>query len=134
MGGHNAWRKRVKNGLLAKEGGGGAICRHRPRLGARGKDILLNRKGNIGGGPNKKKKNRDRKQKADQQLKSLGNGGNVVDDDCCAVGVNEEDADATSIVTNIVSHRRKVFIIAGAMIAATFAFLVHRALHTVSRF
>jgi hypothetical protein len=60
MGGHNAWRKRVKNGLLAKEGGGGAICRHRPRLGRRGKDLILNRKGYIGGGSNKKKKMRER--------------------------------------------------------------------------
>lgn len=61
MGGHNAWRKRVKNGLLAKEGGGGAICRHRPRLGRRGKDLILNRKGHILGGSNKKKKIRERR-------------------------------------------------------------------------
>ena len=54
MGGHNAWRKRVKRGELAKQGGG-AICRHRPRLGRRGKDLILNRKGHILGGPNKKK-------------------------------------------------------------------------------
>lgn len=57
MGGHSAWKKRVKNGELAKQGGG-AICRHRPRLGRRGKDIEKNKKGNILGGPNKKKKKR----------------------------------------------------------------------------
>lgn len=60
MGGHSAWRKRVANGELAKQGGG-AICRHRPRLGRRGKDIEKNKKGNIGGGPNKKKKKSNRK-------------------------------------------------------------------------
>lgn len=57
MGGHAAWRKRVQNGELAKQAGG-AICRHRPRLGRRGKDIEKNKKGNILGGPNKKKKNK----------------------------------------------------------------------------
>jgi len=36
MGGHSAWRKRVSLGLLAKEGGGGAIARHRPRFGRMG--------------------------------------------------------------------------------------------------
>mmetsp|Transcript_14521 Transcript_14521/g.17667 ORF Transcript_14521/g.17667 Transcript_14521/m.17667 type:complete len:127 (+) Transcript_14521:334-714(+) len=57
MGGHSAWRKRVKNGELAKQGGG-AICRHRPHLGRKGKEMKKNRKGNILGGPNKKKKNK----------------------------------------------------------------------------
>ena len=57
MGGHSAWRKRLKAGLLAK-GAGGAICRHRPHLGRKGKDIEKGKKGNIRGGPNKKKKNR----------------------------------------------------------------------------
>ncbi len=61
MGGHSAWRKRIKRGLLAKEGGGGAICRHHPRLGRRGKDLILNRKGYIKGGSNKKKKIRERR-------------------------------------------------------------------------
>ena len=53
MGGHAAWRKRVKNGDLAK-GSGGAICRHRPHFN-RGKPIL--KKGQLrGGNPKKKKK------------------------------------------------------------------------------
>ena len=56
MGGHSAWRKRLKSGLLAKQGGG-AICRHRPHLGRKGKEIEKNKKGNILGGPRKKKKN-----------------------------------------------------------------------------
>ena len=59
MGGHSAWRKRVASGEPAK-GCGGAILRHRPRLGRRGKDLALNRKGNIAGGnPKKKKKSRN---------------------------------------------------------------------------
>eukprot|EP00979_Chaetoceros_neogracilis_P018880 scaffold11383_cov287-Chaetoceros_neogracile.AAC.1 len=41
-----AWKRRVQQGLLAKDGGG-AICRHHPRLGRRGKDLILNRKGHI---------------------------------------------------------------------------------------
>jgi hypothetical protein len=44
-----AWKRRVQQGLLAKDGGG-AICRHHPRLGRRGKDLILNRKGHILGG------------------------------------------------------------------------------------
>ena len=55
MGGHAACRKRVASGETAK-GSGGAILRHRPRLGRRGKDLALNRKGNIAGGNPKKKK------------------------------------------------------------------------------
>lgn len=55
MGGHTAWRKRVAEGELAK-GSGGAILRHRPRLGRKGKDLILNRKGHIGGGNPKKTK------------------------------------------------------------------------------
>ena len=54
MGGHSAWRKRVARSELAK-GSGGAILRHRPRLGRRGGDLKLNRLGNIGGRPNPKK-------------------------------------------------------------------------------
>jgi hypothetical protein len=54
MGGHSAWRKRVAEGGLAKEGTGGAIARHRPRWGRKGKDLKLNRKGNIAGGNPKK--------------------------------------------------------------------------------
>lgn len=58
MGGHSAWRKRVADGQLAK-GSGGAIMRHRPHLGRKGKDLIKNRKGHIGGGnPKKKKKNK----------------------------------------------------------------------------
>lgn len=59
MGGHSAWRKRVANGELAK-GSGGAILRHRPRLGRKGKDLALNRKGNLGGHGNPKKKTRNK--------------------------------------------------------------------------
>lgn len=55
MGGHAAWRKRLANGELAK-GSGGAMLRHRPRWGRRGKDLILNRKGHIAGGNPKKKK------------------------------------------------------------------------------
>lgn len=55
MGGHSAWRKRLGNGELAK-GYAGAICRHRPHLGRKGKDLIKNRKGWIGGG-NPKKQN-----------------------------------------------------------------------------
>lgn len=59
MGGHAAWRKRVANGELAK-GSGGAALRHRPRFGRKGKDIELNRKGNIkGGNPERKKRKAD---------------------------------------------------------------------------
>mmetsp|Transcript_5743 Transcript_5743/g.9061 ORF Transcript_5743/g.9061 Transcript_5743/m.9061 type:complete len:132 (-) Transcript_5743:621-1016(-) len=56
MGGHSAWRKRVAEGGLAKEGTGGAIARHRPRWGRKGEDLKLNKKGNIAGGNPKKKK------------------------------------------------------------------------------
>lgn len=55
MGGHSAWRKRVASGGLAK-GAGGVALRHRPRLGRRGKDLALNRKGNLGGHGNPKKR------------------------------------------------------------------------------
>lgn len=55
MGGHSAWRKRVAAGGLAK-GSGGASLRHRPHLGRRGADLALNRKGNLGGHVNPKKK------------------------------------------------------------------------------
>jgi len=57
MGGHSAWRKRVATGELAKQSGG-AICRHRPHLGRKGKDREVERKGNINGGPRKKKRNK----------------------------------------------------------------------------
>jgi hypothetical protein len=62
MGGHSAWKKRVAAGGLAK-GAGGAIARHRPRLGRKGKDLKLNRKGNIGGGNPKKQKAKKKAQK-----------------------------------------------------------------------
>lgn len=57
MGGHSAWRKRLAAGELAKQSGG-AICRHRPHLGRKGKDREVERKGNINGGPRKKKRNK----------------------------------------------------------------------------
>lgn len=60
MGGHAAWRKRVERGELAK-GSGGAALRHRPRFGRRGADLALNRKGNLGGHGNPKKKKIRRK-------------------------------------------------------------------------
>lgn len=56
MGGHSAWRKRVANGELAKQYGG-AIGRHRPHFGRKGKDLILNRKGHIGKGNPKKRRN-----------------------------------------------------------------------------
>ena len=60
MGGHSAWRKRVASGEPAK-GLGGAILRHRPHLGRKGADLALNRKGNLGGRPNPKRKATRRK-------------------------------------------------------------------------
>jgi hypothetical protein len=57
MGGHSAWRKRLAAGMNAK-GMGGAICRHRPHFGRKGKDLVKNRMGNIGGGNPKKVKKR----------------------------------------------------------------------------
>jgi hypothetical protein len=60
MGGHAAWRKRVAAGGLAK-GSGGVSLRHRPHLGRRGAELALNRKGNIGGHGNPKKKATKRK-------------------------------------------------------------------------
>lgn len=64
MGGHAAWRKRVAAGLPSK-GAGGAILRHRPHLGRKGKDLIKNRKGNIAGGNPKKKKKSRRSVEAD---------------------------------------------------------------------
>jgi hypothetical protein len=57
MGGHAAWRKRVERGQLAKQSSG-AICRHRPHLGAKGKEaILKNKRGSrAGGNPKKRRK------------------------------------------------------------------------------
>jgi hypothetical protein len=66
MGGHAAWRKRVAAGGLAK-GSGGAALRHRPRLGRRGADLELNRKGNLGGHGNPKKKTRNNKVDVDDK-------------------------------------------------------------------
>ena len=40
------------------KGMGGAICRHRPHFGRKGKDLVKNRMGNIGEGNPKKKKNK----------------------------------------------------------------------------
>jgi hypothetical protein len=74
MGGHSAWKKRVANGGLAK-GAGGAICRHRPRWGRKGKDLIKNRKGNIGEGNPKKRKfdkeSRDVVSESSEKLKGL---------------------------------------------------------------
>jgi hypothetical protein len=63
MGGHSAWRKRVARGELAK-GSGGAICRHRPHFGRKGKEREKERKGNIAGGNPKKKKKSTREEVA----------------------------------------------------------------------
>jgi hypothetical protein len=71
MGGHNAWRKRLDNGELAKQGGG-AICRHRPHLGRKGKDIEKSKKGNINGGPNKKKNKKQMTQNETDQNAQAG--------------------------------------------------------------
>lgn len=60
MGGHAAWRKRVAAGGLAKDSGGAAL-RHRPRLGRRGVELALNRKGNLGGHGNPKRKAKKKK-------------------------------------------------------------------------
>jgi hypothetical protein len=51
---------------LAK-GSGGAALRHRPRLGRRGADLELNRKGNLGGHGNPKKKTRNNKVDVDDE-------------------------------------------------------------------
>ena len=70
MGGHSAWRKRVERGELAK-GSGGAIMRHRPHLGRKGKDLILNRKGHIGGGnPKKMKKTQESPQETVSNVES----------------------------------------------------------------
>lgn len=66
MGGHAAWRKRVANGGLAK-GSGGAALRHRPRWGLRGKDLALNRKGNLGGQANPKRKSKMKAKKGSSE-------------------------------------------------------------------
>jgi hypothetical protein len=63
MGGNSAWKKRVASGGLAK-GSGGASLRHHPHLGRRGKDLALNRKGNLGGHGNPKRKRTARKSTA----------------------------------------------------------------------
>ena len=72
MGGHSAWKKRVAEGGLAKAGSAGAIARHRPRFGRKGKDLKLNRRGNIAGGNPKRKKTKLKKefkrQAKEQQL------------------------------------------------------------------
>lgn len=74
MGGHAAWRKRVERGQLAKQSSG-AICRHRPHLGAKGKE----RGNRAGGNPKKKKGKQQHKEKSDaaehscpQQEKGMG--------------------------------------------------------------
>mmetsp|Transcript_7842 Transcript_7842/g.11283 ORF Transcript_7842/g.11283 Transcript_7842/m.11283 type:complete len:109 (+) Transcript_7842:92-418(+) len=69
MGGHAAWKKRLKNGLLAKQSGG-AICRHRPHFGAQG-IIVNNKKGSIGGGNPKKMKGKKIKQRTKDESSSL---------------------------------------------------------------
>ena len=48
----------MEAGLTAKQSGG-AIIRHRPHLGRKGKDLIKNRKGHIGGGNPKKQPKRN---------------------------------------------------------------------------
>ncbi|CAB9520213.1 expressed unknown protein [Seminavis robusta] len=69
MGGHSAWRKRVKRGELAK-GSGGAIMRHRPHFGRKGKDLILNRKGHIAGGNPKKRKKKRKNDEEEEEYES----------------------------------------------------------------
>jgi hypothetical protein len=58
----------VDAGDTAK-GSGGAIMRHRPHLGRKGKDLKLNRKGHIAGGnPKKKKKRLEHSEEVDRKL------------------------------------------------------------------
>lgn len=77
MGGHSAWRKRLERGELAKQSSG-AICRHRPHFGRKGKDLVKNRKGNIGGG-NPKKSRRAKQGKQEYELnKPVSEEGNVL--------------------------------------------------------
>jgi hypothetical protein len=64
MGGNSAWKKRFVDGELMK-GSGGAALRHHPRLGRRGKDLKLNRLGNIGGHGNPKRKKTKQQQRND---------------------------------------------------------------------
>ena len=52
------------------KGSGGAIMRHRPHLGRKGKDLILNRKGHIAGG-NPKKKNKKSLEHSDQKNPQL---------------------------------------------------------------
>lgn len=68
MGGHSAWRKRVARGEPMK-GAGGAALRHRPHLGRKGKDLALNRLGNIGGRPNPKNKSKRDKNVLEEKKK-----------------------------------------------------------------
>ena len=86
MGGHAAWRKRVARGELAK-GLGGAIMRHRPHRGRKGKDLILNRKGHIGGGNPKKKQQQQQPKGRKKQ-----NGDNDDDDEAEEEGEEKEEA------------------------------------------
>eukprot|EP00522_Entomoneis_paludosa_P009978 CAMPEP_0172459532 /NCGR_PEP_ID=MMETSP1065-20121228/33043_1 /TAXON_ID=265537 /ORGANISM="Amphiprora paludosa, Strain CCMP125" /LENGTH=114 /DNA_ID=CAMNT_0013214247 /DNA_START=51 /DNA_END=395 /DNA_ORIENTATION=- len=102
-GGHSAWKKRVARGELAK-GSGGAIARHRPRLGRRGKDLILNRKGFIGGGNPKKIKKKaqqalllQRDKQIQAQSQKAGKGGLAKKDEDQTM--NEED-DTSSIMSD----------------------------------
>ena len=52
------------------KGSGGAIMRHRPHLGRKGKDLILNRKGHIAGG-NPKKKNKKSLEHSDRNNRQL---------------------------------------------------------------
>lgn len=49
------------------KGMGGAICRHRPHFGRKGKDLWKNRMGNIAGG-NPKKKKKEREEMAGKEI------------------------------------------------------------------
>jgi hypothetical protein len=70
MGGHSAWRKRIERGELAKQSSG-AICRHRPHFGRKGKDLVKNRKGNIGNGNPKKRKSNKKGTQHDKEVRRV---------------------------------------------------------------
>lgn len=66
MGGHTAWRKRVANGELAK-GLGGAIMRHRPRWGPKGKEALARQRRGYDNPKKRGKKNQQTKNENDSE-------------------------------------------------------------------
>mmetsp|Transcript_14255 Transcript_14255/g.18610 ORF Transcript_14255/g.18610 Transcript_14255/m.18610 type:complete len:123 (-) Transcript_14255:272-640(-) len=75
-----AWKKQGPRGELTK-GAGGSIARQKPHLGRKGKDLILNRKGNIAGGNPKKLKKQQRQAlllRLEQEQKRISNGGGKV--------------------------------------------------------